>query len=43
MLTTETPTPIPETLPHSKVPHDPISENIPEEVPKVSFLLPQNI
>ena len=39
MLTTETPTPIPETPPHSKVPHDPTSENIPEEVPKVSFPL----
>ena len=35
-LTTETPTLIIETPPHSTVPHDPTSENIPEEIPKVS-------
>ena len=37
--TIETPTSIVETPSHSTILHDPTSENIPEEVPKVSFPL----
>ena len=36
MPTTETPTSIVETPPHSIVPHDPTFENIPKEIPEVS-------
>ncbi|KAL6315103.1 hypothetical protein AAG906_035311 [Vitis piasezkii] len=36
MPTTETPTSIVETPPHSIVPHDPTFENIPKKIPKVS-------
>ena len=39
MSTVETPTPIAETPPHSTIPHDATSENIPKEILEVSFLL----